>query len=184
MIRFPGMTRSAVKLRLHAFRLEECGAAAVEMALISTLFVAGILNAAEMARYGFQMMELQAATQAGAQATLVTCDTSHLPATVNCANVVTAVTTAIHGTSLGTKVTLSGSLSEAYYCLNAAGALVWVSTTGSKPADCTAAGTPALKPADYAVVNTTFVFSPLFRGATVVSSFPSTLNRSAWMRLG
>jgi hypothetical protein len=131
-------------------------------------------------------MEVENATEMGAQAAWKTCDTSHLPATQNCASLTSAVTTAIQSTSLGTHVTLqSGSPSEAYYCVNSGGSLVQVATIAQgKPSDCTSVGVSTNKPGDYVQVQTTYTYSALFPGITVANSiFGSTISKTAWMRL-
>jgi hypothetical protein len=93
--------------------------------------------------------------------------------------------TAMHSTSLGAGVTLvSGSPSEGYYCVNSSNALQYVSDVSSKPADCTAAGMPALQPGDYIQVQTTFTYQPIFARLSVTSAFPSPITRTAIMRLG
>jgi hypothetical protein len=88
-------------------------------------------------------------------------------------------------TSLGTRVALiSGSPSEGYYCVNSSNALQFVSNVSSKPADCTAAGTPSLQPGDYIQIQTTFTYAPLFPGISISSTFPTPITRTAMMRLG
>ena len=132
-------------------------------------------------------MEVENATEVAAQAALKTCGSgSTLPATTNCANLLSAITNAMQSTSLSTAVTLqNGSPSEGYYCINASGALQYVSDVASpKPADCSAAGMPALQPGDYLQVQTTFTFRSIFPGLSVANTFPSPINRLAMMRLG
>jgi hypothetical protein len=111
-----------------------------------------------------------------------------LPATTDCSTLaasVTAVQNALGSTSLGTRVALvSGSPSVGYYCVNSSNALQYVSAISSKPADCTAAGTPSLQPGYYFQVQTTFTYAPLFPGLSVTGTFPTPINRTAIMRLG
>lgn len=153
------------------------------MALVSTFLCGGIMNATELARYGYDAMQLSAASEAGAAAALATCDTAHLPATQNCPSLNSAVTTAIQSTGLGTGVTLQGSFSEGYYCLNLSNQLQYVQGPGSKPADCSAVANPSARPALYLSMTTSYVYSPLFGTSTVVSTLPKTLSRTSWMRL-
>lgn len=131
-------------------------------------------------------MELENATEMGAQAAWKTCDPNNnqVPATTNCSGLTTAITNAVHGTSLGTTVLLqSGSPAEGYYCVNNAGALQYVSDVSSKPADCTVAGSPTLQPGDYITVTTSYSYTPLFPGITVASAFATPIIKSAMMRL-
>jgi hypothetical protein len=97
----------------------------------------------------------------------------------------TAIQNALTSTSLGAGVSLiAGSPSEGYYCVNSSNALQYVSDVSSKPADCTAAGMPALQPGDYIQVQTTFTYAPFFPGLSVAITFPTPINRTAFMRLG
>jgi hypothetical protein len=97
---------------------------------------------------------------------------------------VTAVQNALGSTSLGTAVSLvSGSPSVGYYCVNSSNALQYVSNISSKPADCTAAGTPSLKPGYYIQVQTTFTYTPIFPGMSISGTFPTPINSASLMRL-
>lgn len=168
---------------IRRLRRDERGVAAVEMALVTSVFAVALLNAVEVGRYAYILMEAEQATQAGAEAALVTCDLQHVPATQNCSGLSSAVTTAIQGTSLGTKVSLNGGLTEAYYCLNASNALVQVSDLSSKPSDCSSVGNSGLAPVLYLQVHTTYPYAPIFHGLTVGQSFPTTVQKTAWMRM-
>jgi hypothetical protein len=92
----------------------------------------------------------------------------------------------VQSTSLGTHVTLqSGSPSEGYYCVNTStGALQYMNDVNHKPADCSAAGSAGVPPADYITISTTFTYAPLFPGITVASTFATPITRTALMRLG
>jgi hypothetical protein len=130
-------------------------------------------------------MQVEYATQAGAQAAWHTCNTNQLPATNNCSGLDTAVQNAVKSTSLGTRVTLqSGSPSEGYYCVNSSGSLQYMSDVNSKPADCSAAGSAGVQPGDYILISTTFAYSPMFPGITVTGAFTTPILRTALMRLG
>jgi Flp pilus assembly protein TadG len=105
---------------IAALRTDRRGVAAIEFAVFAGLISVGMLNVTDIAVYVFQRMQVEYATQAGAQAAWHTCDINHLPATNNCSGLSTAVQNAVQSTSLGTRVTLqSGSPSEGYYCVNA-----------------------------------------------------------------
>jgi Flp pilus assembly protein TadG len=161
------------------------GVAAIEFAMIGLFLSVGMLNAADIGIYFYERMEVENATEMGAQAAWKTCPMSQLPATVNCSGLNTAVTQAVQSTSLGTQITLqSGSPSEGYYCVNSSNALQYVSSVSSRPADCTAAGEPSLQPGDYIVVQTTFTYAPLFPSITVASRFTTPITRTSMMRLG
>jgi hypothetical protein len=153
------------------------------MALIGSMFSVAVLNAVDVAHYAFIVTQVNSATQAGAQAALVTCDVAHVPATQNCPGLNGAVATAIHGSSLGAGVGLSGAITEGYYCLNTANALQYVSSLDAKPADCTAAGKPALSPVLYLKIQTTYAYTPLFPTLSVAGALPTPVVRTGWMRM-
>src|SRR4051794_4469814 len=164
---------------------DQRGVAAVEFGLFAIFLSLALVNVADVSIYIYQRMQAENATQVAVQAAWKACDPSQLPATTNCAGLTTAIQNAIQSTSLGSRVTLvAGSPAEGYYCVNSSNALQYVSDVSSKPADCTAAGTPALKPGDYIQVQTTFTYTPLFPGLSVASTFTTPINRTAMMRLG
>jgi Flp pilus assembly protein TadG len=167
------------------FARDNKGLAAIEFGFISLAMGTSILNTADLANYSINRMQVENAAQMGVQAAWQACDLNHLPATVHCAGLNTAVSTAIQRTSLGAHVTLAmGSPAEGYYCLNLAGTLQYVADAQHKPADCTAAGVPVNTPSDYLTVQTTYTFTPLFPSVSVASVLPATITRTAWMRMG
>jgi Flp pilus assembly protein TadG len=177
----------ALKLagRTRAIWADQRGVAAVEFGLFVIFLSLALVNVTDASIYLYQRMQAENATEVAAQAAFKTCDSSQLPATTKCANLTTAIQNALGSTSLGTSVSLvSGSPSEGYYCVNSSNALQRVSDVSSKPADCTAAGTPSLQPGDYIQVQTTFTYTPLFPGLSIASTFPTPINRTAMMRLG
>jgi Flp pilus assembly protein TadG len=170
---------------INAFSSDQRGVAAIEFGLFAIFLSLALVNVTDVSIYIYQRMQVENATQVAAQAAWKACDTPQLPATVNCPGLTTAVQSAVRSTSLGTRVSLiSGSPSEGYYCVNTLNALQYVSAVASKPADCTAAGTPSLQPGDYIQVQTTFPYAPLFPGLSVTSTFSTPITRTAIMRLG
>lgn len=170
---------------IAALRSDRRGVAAIEFAIFASLISIGMLNVTDIAVYVYQRMQVEYATQAGAQAAWHTCDVNHLPATTNCSGLNNAVQNAVQSTSLGNHVTLqSGSPSEGYYCVNSSGSLQYMSNVSSKPTDCSAAGSAGVQPADYISISTTFAYSPLFPGITVTGAFTTPITRTALMRLG
>jgi Flp pilus assembly protein TadG len=158
--------------------------AAIEFGFFAVLLSAALANVTDVSIYIYQRMQVENATEVAAQAALKTCSTK-LPATTNCPGLLAAMQRSLQSTSLGAAVALqSGSPTEGYYCVNASNALQYVSDVSSKPADCTAAGMPALQPGDYIQVGTTFSYQSLFPGLSVASAFPTPINRTAMMRLG
>ncbi len=167
----------------RSFHHDERGVAAVEMALIGTLIMGALFNVVEVGRYVYQSMELAAASQAGAQAAIVTCDTNKTPVTSNCPAAPAAIQMAIRGTSLGDSVVQHGPLDEAWYCVNFQGTLQAMSAATVRPADCSDAGVVANKPALYLRVTVAYDYQAIFPGVTVVDALPHALERSAWMRM-
>lgn len=181
---FSGALASRLARKIRTAWRDQRGTAAIEFGVFAVFLSFSLANVADVSIYIYQRMQVENATEIAAQAALKTCATT-LPATLNCPNLLTAMQTAMQSTSLGNAVTLqTGSPSEGYYCVNTSGALQRVSDVSSKPADCTAAGTPALQPGDYLQVQTTFTYRSLFPGMTAASAFPSPINRLAMMRLG
>jgi Flp pilus assembly protein TadG len=181
-----GKLASRLARKTRAVWADRRGVAAVEFGIFSVLLFASLANVTDVSIYIYQRMQVENATEVAAQAALKTCgSTNTLPATINCANLLTAVQTAMRSTSLGTAVTLqNGSPSEGYYCVNASGALQFVSGVNSKPADCSAAGMPALQPGDYITSATTFTYQPIFARLSVAAAFPTPITKTAIMRLG
>ena len=182
----PGKLASKLSRKTRAAWADQRGVAAVEFGIFSILLFASLANVTDVSIYIYQRMQVENATEVAAQAVLKTCGSgSTLPATINCANMATAIQTAMQSTSLGTAVTLqNGSPSEGYYCIDTGGALVFVHDVTSKPADCSAAGTPALQVGDYITIATTFTYTPIFAKLSVAGAFPTPITRSAILRLG
>ena len=173
--------------KLAAIRSDERGVAAIEFAFFATLLSLGLLNTADVGIYIYKRMELENAAQTAAELVLQYCNTANntLPATTNCPSLTSYITNAIQATSLGNQVTLaSGSPAEGYYCVNSANALQYVSSVSNPPpADCTAAGTPSLQPADYIQITAQYAYAPLFPGITVASAFTTPITKTSLMRL-
>lgn len=167
---------------LRRLRGDARGVAAVEMSLVTGVFTLAMLNAVEVGRYAYILMESGQATQAGAQAAYVACDSNHVPATVNCPSLDQAVTTAAQSTSLGAHISVA-AIDEGYYCLDATNALVYASDVSNKPSDCSAYGQAALSPVLYLQVHTSYAFTPIFGSFTVGSSLPASIQKTAWMRM-
>jgi Flp pilus assembly protein TadG len=174
--------------RIKAISADQRGVAAIEFGIFAPLLFLALVNVVDITIYLYQRMQVQNATEVAAQAAWKTCDLTVLPLTTDCSTLaasVTAVTNALHSTSLGTAVSLvSGSPSVGYYCVNSSNALQYVSAISSKPADCTAAGTPSLQPGYYIQVQTTFTYAPIFPGMSISGTFPTPINSASLMRLG
>lgn len=180
----PGQLARTLKHLLRRMARDNQAMATVEFALTAGLIITAMVNAVDVATYYFHRMEVQNATQMGAQAAWQACDTSKLPATTNCPGLSAAVTAGIQASSLGTAVTLqSGYPAEGYYCLNASNALQYMSSVSSKPANCSAAGNAAAQPVDYIRVQTSYVHTPIFGSASVTALLPSPITAMSLMRL-
>src|SRR5579862_82457 len=86
---------------LELIRSDRRGTAAIEFVLFAGMLSLGMLNAADISIYIYKRMEVESATQMGAQAAWKTCDLNHLPAVTNCPGLIFAVQNAVQGTSLG-----------------------------------------------------------------------------------
>jgi Flp pilus assembly protein TadG len=178
------MTKETLKF---FFRDDARGAAAVEFALVALFLVGGLINAAEVGRYEYQLLQVENAAEVGAQTAWTVCNNlaTMVPATTNCTGLNSAMTTAIQSTNLGTAVKLaSGYPAEGYYCVNTTtNALQLVGGVTSKPANCSAAGNASVGPGDYIQVGVSFTYTPLFTGMTVMGSSSQSIFRTSWMRL-
>lgn len=158
------------------------GAAAAEFALVLTVLTIPVLNVADIGSYVFERMDMQNAVEVGAQEAGLLASTCTLPLTKSgnsCAGTYSSsISAAVHGGSLGTKVTVS-SISENYYCVNASGNLYEPNpgnlTTQPTCTDGKAAG-------DYVLVTGTYSYTPIVSGVTVAGllTMPSY---TAWIRI-
>jgi Flp pilus assembly protein TadG len=195
------MSMASLRDLIAAWRSRTDGGAAVELALITPLLAATVLNITDVSMYAYDFMQLQNAGQMGAEAAWATCNANtpgELPATntTNCPNLQAAVSSAIKKTILGTNVTLSaGSPSEGYYCTTTSGSLQLVGTAGTvgsppskpNPNTCAAvagASDPTAAPGDYIRVRVTYTYTPMFSAASVVGVLGATMTQSTMMRLG
>ena len=186
----PSPAKLALELArsIKAISVDRRGVAAIEFGIFAPLLFLALANVVDVTIYLYQRMQVQNATEVAAQAAWKTCDLTVLPLTTDCSTLaasVTAVQNALASTSLGTAVSLvSGSPSVGYYCVNSSNALQYVSAISSKPADCTAAGTPSLQPGYYIQVQTTYTYTPIFPGMSISGTFPTPINSASLMRLG
>jgi len=169
---------------LARLRSDVRGLAAIEFGLIASFLAMAVLNVADISVFMYDRLQVNNATQAGAQAAWENCDLNHLPVTTKCPAMPAKVAAAVQSTSLGTAVQLvSGYPSDAYYCVNTSGALQYVSDYANPPSDCSAAGSASTVPAEYVKVQTTFTYVPIFTGLSILSFLPSTITSTAWVRL-
>jgi Flp pilus assembly protein TadG len=170
--------------------------AAAEMALVlpSIAFIA--LNVADLGIYAYSRMQVDLAAQEAVGAARVLCNTSttdrELPAQQFCLGLDPAIVAAAQNTTLGSRVSLAVASgihsSEAYYCAdNVTGTLKpnnGYPITSAPPADCSGVVSGStIAPGDYISATASYSFAPLFPGISVASLLPSTITRTAWMRL-
>src|SRR5260370_3298561 len=188
-LRRPSPRKLALKFagRTGAIWADQRGVAAVEFGLFAIFLSLALVNVTDVSIYIYQRIQPENPTEVAAQAAWKACDLTVLPPTTDCSTdpYKTAVQNALGSTSLTTRVALvSGSPSVGYYCVNSSNALQYVSAISSKPADCTAAGTPSLQPGYYIQVQTTFTYTPIFPGLSISSTLPNPINSASLMRLG
>lgn len=166
------------------------GAAGVEFALWLSVLTIPILNVIDIGLYVHRRMQVEEAAQVAAQMIWETCDTrAKLPATdaTRCP-LLTAPTNRIlaaaQSTPLGARVALA-PLTEAYLCVNAAGALQQVAAPpAARPADCTSVGGGATTvPGDYVTVTVSYPYAPLFNGVSLGGMLTTPIVRTSTMRL-
>ena len=172
---------------MRNFLRDSRGAAAVEFAIFSLVLAYSTMNAVDIAFYTHERMEVAKAAQVAAETVWSTCNNVQvdLPATQNCPGLNAAIQTAIYSTGLGQAVSLaSGSPSEGYYCVNASGSLQQVGSLASKPADCSAVGSPTTSPGDYILISATAPYSAFFRVSVMGVIGLSSITQTSWMRVG
>ena len=172
-----------IRATVRDFRRDCRGVAGIEFALIAGFLCLAVVNVSDVGVYLYKRMQVENAALVGAMSALKACDPSHLPATVNCPELTAAVTAAIQSTALGSAVSLSGAISEGYYCVNSSNALQYMSDVSNKPTNCSAAGMTALQPADYVQVAVTFTYSPIFTGLSVAGLFTTPITKAAMVRM-
>lgn len=178
------MQPRALAFLLHRFGRNTSGLAAIEFGMIAGLLSLAVLNVTDVSIFLYDKLQVNNATQMGVQAAWATCDLNHLPVTTRCPAMNSAVTTAVQSTSLGNSVALAtGYPSDGYYCINTVGALQRVSDYSSPPSNCSTAGDSSTTPAEYVQVQTSFTYSPIFTGLTVLSFLPTHITSAAWVRL-
>jgi len=159
------------------------GNALIEFGLVAPILVTLLLNLYDFSVLLWAAMQTDYAAQMGAQAAVKSCAGGTLPAISNCSGLSAAVTTAIHGTSLGGGVSLaSGFPTETYYCVSGT-TLQSVGAYSSPPSpfDCSTAGNSAVIPGDYVTVRVNYSYTPEFSGLSLASS--QTLTGTALERL-
>jgi Flp pilus assembly protein TadG len=169
---------------LARLRHDVRGLAAIEFALIASFMAMSMLNVVDVSLFLYDRLQVNNATQVGAQAAWQACDINHVPVTTKCPGMTAAVTAAVQSTSLGTALQLqSGYPSDGYYCPSSGGTLQYVSDYSSPPANCSAAGNAGLTPAEYVKVQTTYTYTPIFTGLSVVSILPATITATSYVRV-
>jgi len=169
---------------LARFAAAAQGAAAVEMALVSSILAAALVNVAEAGRYAYTVTQVTNASQAGVQIALARCDADKTPVTTKCPGVEDLVEAAVRSTSLGSEVEINQGLAEGWYCVDSQGELQQVAAVeAKKPENCLAAGEKDRSPGLYLSLEVTHPYQTLFPGLTIVERFPDTIRRSARMRV-
>lgn len=161
---------------------DQSGATAVEFAVIAGVMVFLMLNGIDLGRYVYLRGQVENATQAGAHSVWEKCDPMKLPIITKCYTdeaaakraVVSVISSIVDGVS-NDRVTLT----EGYYCADAAGALHSVTNVTSLPAQCLS----GVVPGDYVQVQITHPFAPLFGNLTVVRMFGTSISMTSYMRL-
>jgi Flp pilus assembly pilin Flp len=159
------------------------GAAAAEFALIATVMSLPLLNVIDVGSYIYSKMEMQNATQTGAQEAWLLGTTCTLPLTKtgnSCAGTyANSIKAAVHGGSLGPLVCPSScSINEVYGCVNGAGNLVFTAISAGQPtcSDDSLGG-------DYVQVTGTYAYRPMVSGVSVTSLLTTPISYTATMRI-
>jgi Flp pilus assembly protein TadG len=170
------------------------GAAAAEFVLWLSVLIVPILSVVDLGVFAMQRMQVDVASQAAVQAAWRLCDTPTklAPASDNCPGLAAALTAGAQSTTLGTAVTV-GSGVNGYYCAAADGTMkpagattTWLigASAASKPANCSYVMTGSkTAPGEWIKVTVNFTYAPVFSSVSVASLLPTTITRTAWIRL-
>jgi Flp pilus assembly pilin Flp len=176
--------KTRIGRKLDSLQKDVRGLAAIEFALIGGLMAIGLVNVADISAFLFDKVQVNDATQMAAQAVWAACDLNHLPAATKCPAMNSVAATAVKSTSLGTAVAIqNGFPLDAYYCPSTSGGLQYVSNYSSPPNNCSAAGNAGIAPGEFVKVQTTYSYTPILPGASVVALLPSAITASSWVRL-
>jgi Flp pilus assembly protein TadG len=178
------MGRSRAGPRLgQVSKRRRSGVAALELAVTVPILMLLVSNLYDFGAYIVDRMQVANAGQIGAQAVWQTCDPSQQPATTQCPNMMSALTSAVQSTSLGNNVSLApGSPTEAYYCINSSGVLQFMGNSSSRPADCSGAGMASAQPGDYITVQVSYTYSAQFP-LSLASTLPTPIVMTSTVRI-
>lgn len=174
--------RESVRALYGKIYQDESGATAVEFPLIAGILVILLLNGVDLGRYIYLRGQVENAAQAGAHSSWEKCDPMKLPIVTKCYSSQAAAQTAVASvvSSIVDDITNDNvSMSERYYCPDAAGALHPVTNVASLPAQCLS----GVVPGDYVQVQVTYSFTPLFGNLTVAAAFGTSITMTSYMRL-
>jgi Flp pilus assembly pilin Flp len=177
-----GFLRASLHSRCRQLGRDQSGATAIEFALIAGILVYLLLNGIDLGRYIYLRGQVENATQAGAHSVWEKCDPMKLPIVTKCyANQTAAKTAVVSVISSIVEGVVNDhvTITESYYCTDAAGALHSVTNVASLPAQCL----PGTVPGDYVQVQLTYPFTPLFGNLTVAGTFGTTISMISYMRL-
>jgi Flp pilus assembly protein TadG len=178
----PGCLWGSVRARCGRIGRDQSGATAIEFAVIAGILVFLLLNGIDLGRYIYLRGQVENATQAGAHSIWEKCDPMKLPVVTKCYSDQAAAQRAIVSAISGMVPGIANSqvtLTEGYYCPDAAGALHSVTNVASLPTQCLS----GVVPGDYVQVQVTYAFAPLFGNLTLVRTFGTSISMTSYMRL-
>ncbi len=180
----PGLRplRPSARASWGRVRRDQSGATAIEFGLIAAILVFLLLNGVDLGRYLYLRTQVENAAQAGAHWIWEKCDPMKLPVMTRCYSGQSAAQTAVAGVISSVLAGVSGdqvTLTEGFYCTDAAGALHSVTNMASLPTQCVSGAVPG----DYIQVRITYGFAPLFGNLTVAQAFGTSISMTSYMRL-
>ena len=179
------VTMNVIRGFLGVYARGTRGAAAAEFALIATVMSLPLLNVIDVGSYIYSKMEMQNATQMGAQEAWLLGTTCTLPLTKSgnsCAGTyANSIKAAVQGGTLGANVCPSArpcTINEVYGCVNGAGNLVFTPISSGQPtcSDDSLGG-------DYVQVTGTYTYTPIVSGITVTGLLTPTITNTSTMRI-
>lgn len=157
----------------------------MEFALLATVLTIPVLNVIDLCGYVYDMMAVQNAAQAGAQAAGVVCGTpTKRPALTNCPEITTVVQSAAQSTWLGTSIAPGSiSISEHWYCVSS-NSVAWTEVTSTTTNCGGSGGSSNDKPGDYVQVQITYNYTPLIPSVSLTTVLGTVISPTSYMRVG
>lgn len=147
--------------------------------MLGSVLLVMTVNVVDVGLLTVRQMQVDNAAEMAVQAVYSACNSFSAPASTTCATYSSKITTATQSTSLGSSITSTAS--EKNCCANAGGQLE-CQTYNASTTTCSFAGDATIAPGYYVEVQTSYGFTPMFGGISVVVA-SKTLTSTATIRV-